>query len=141
MVRRMLHDQVFWLGASLAFLPAVVMLPAVLYAGVALANSFWHLFFGRDAPESIAVAAGFAYGIAFGPVLQCWLIGLLAHLAADWGLRRLFVWLSESGWPTRAVAWIGLEIAYLLSSVWICLGIVVYAVAAALSWLVHRPVP
>lgn len=105
------------------------------YAGVAVVNLLWRLFFGHDSPELLAVLGGFLYGLSFGPLLQCLVLGAVAHFAWELGLRRLFPWLITAPWPAKLILWIGAEAAYVLSSAWALLALVAYSLPALLSWL------
>ena len=130
-----LRRQAFWWGASLALLPGLLGLPAVAYAGAAVVNILWRLSAGHDSAEALALLGGFVYGLAFGPILQCVVVGSITHVVWLLGLRRLSPWLSKTTWPTKALLWIGAETLYVTTFVWALLALAAYSTPAALSWL------
>ena len=127
----------FWCGASIAFVPALFALPAVWYAGVALVNSVWQLFFARDCPEPLVIRLALVYGIPFGPLLQCILLGAIADYVWRRRAGRLKSWLEIKTRWTKVGLWAAAEFIYTVSGVWIYLAIFAYGLAAAMSVLIH----
>lgn len=131
----MLRKQPFWWGASVALLPGLFGLAAVWLAGVALVNSLWHMVASRDAPEGIVFTLGLLYAIVVGPFLQCFLLGAATQFAWHRRVHRFEQWFSEISWLKKTGLWIAGEAVYLVSCIWLALGMLVYVLTALLASL------
>lgn len=92
----MLRRQAFWWGTSVAFLPAFLGFFAVAYSGMAGVNALWHLLMSRDSPGLVMVLGGVLYGLSFGVLLPCLLLGAAGHLTWQLASHRLAPLLSKA---------------------------------------------
>lgn len=112
----------FWFGASLAFPLAILSVPAVAYAGMALANSFWKLHHGgNDAPGIVELGFGLLHGIVFGIAFSVAIGGIIIDV-----LWRIFSrYESTRSLISRAAPvsfmklWLVSEVLYCLSCAWV----------------------
>jgi hypothetical protein len=120
-------------SASLALAPALFGLPATSYAGMSVANMLWRVLFDRDSPTAVYVVVGLVYGLTFGVLLQCFLLGIIGHLAWQVSWRSLQSALVRTSRFVKTVLWIGAEIVVIPISFYITM--MAYGGPAFLSWL------
>lgn len=75
------------------------------------------------------VLGGVLYGLSFGVLLPCLLLGAAGHLTWQLASHRLAPLLSKASSVTRVTLWIGLQIMTVPISLWLTF------VAYVLPWL------
>ncbi len=128
-----LRSKPFRWGVFLALPPALLGLPAVSYAGIAVVNMVWHLLFGQDSPRAVYYLGGLVYGLSFGVLLQCLLFGIAGHLIWQVGSQHLTPFLDSTSRLTKVVLVAGLEIIIVPVSFYMTM--IGYGGPAFLSWL------
>lgn len=131
----MFKSRYFWWGVSLALLPGLSVMPIVWMAGVVVVNVAWQLITGSDSPESAIFWIALPFGILFGPLLQCTLIGAVVHFVCRWENRLAGI--EKKPLPAKIGFWLLAEVLYWFSYVWFILAFIPYALAALFGALLH----
>jgi len=94
-----------------------------------MVGALWRIPFGVEAPGLIALAGGVVWAVLFGPLLQCLVLGIMAHSVWLIGLKRFSPWLINTSRRTRAILWLSMEVIYIASMLWGHMGMLGYFVA------------